>query len=296
MPRRRSTQMGKVSVPKEIRTEKDVPAFESMLSQGPLTIVLVFADWCGHCTNFKNRMWNEVSAMPNKSVNTAAVHYDMLDKTSLKNAKIEGYPSLLLVGTDKKPADFKDESGSPTNAMPQPQTIEQLKTIVTTPVNQPVRNANTVAPTVATNTVANNTAANNVNIGSLRNNNTVGNNTVANNVNIGSLRNNNLNTASLRNNNTVANNTTGVKNTNSFAPAEPTNLENPPDLEEDIVSASSNKTVMKGGSESLLSALLRITGESAHAGILLGAAALAVKKTRKAKRSSKKAKKQSRRR
>jgi thiol-disulfide isomerase/thioredoxin len=264
--------MGKVSVPKEIRNEKDIPQFESMLSQGPLTIVLVFADWCGHCTNFKNRMWNEVSAMPNKSVNTASVHYDMVDKTSLKNAKIEGYPSLLLVGTDKKPAEFKDESGSPTNAMPQPQTIEELKTIVTTPVNQPVKNANTV---VANNTVATNTVANNNNAASLRN-------TVANNINAASLR------------NTVVNDT----NTKTYTPVDSKNLESPPDMEEDIVSEVSNKTVMKGGSETLLSALLRITGESAHAGILLGAAAIANKRTRKAKRASKskKAKKATRRR
>lgn len=146
MPRRRSTKIGHITPPIDVRNEGQVGSFESMLSTGPITIVLVYADWCGHCTKFKDNTWNKVNALPNKTVNTASVHYDMLDKTSLKNAKIEGYPSLLLVGTDKKPADFRDENtGAKMNAMPMPESAAALEEVVTTPVSEPIKNATTFA-------------------------------------------------------------------------------------------------------------------------------------------------------
>lgn len=146
MPRRRSTKIGRISPPLDVRNESSVSAFENLILNGPLTVVLVYADWCGHCTKFKEKMWNKASNMPNKTINTASVHYDMLDKTSLKNSKIEGYPSLLLVGTDKKPADFRDETtGDKINAMPMPQTQQDLEEVLTTPVTEPIRNANSFA-------------------------------------------------------------------------------------------------------------------------------------------------------
>ena len=146
MPRRRSTKIGRITPPLDVRNDSSLSAFENLIINGPLTVVLVYADWCGHCTKFKEKMWNKASNMPNKTINTASVHYDMLDKTSLKNSKIEGYPSLLLVGTDKKPADFQDEStGAKINAMPMPQTQEDLEEVLTTPVTEPIRNANSFA-------------------------------------------------------------------------------------------------------------------------------------------------------
>ena len=108
----------------DVRTTKDVPELESVLSAGPMTIVLVYADWCGHCTRFKENVWSKVSVKGNK-MNRASVHYDMLTNTSLKDAKLEGYPSLLMVGKDKKPAEFNN-NGETTNAMPQPKTPEEL--------------------------------------------------------------------------------------------------------------------------------------------------------------------------
>lgn len=146
MPRRRSTKIGRITPPLDVRNDSSLSAFENLIINGPLTVVLVYADWCGHCTKFKEKMWNKATNMPNKTINTASVHYDMLDKTSLKNSKIEGYPSLLLVGTDKKPADFQDEStGAKINAMPMPQTQQDLEEVLTTPVTEPIRNANSFA-------------------------------------------------------------------------------------------------------------------------------------------------------
>jgi thiol-disulfide isomerase/thioredoxin len=281
MPRRRQTKKGRVN-PVDVRSKKDVGAFEGLLGSGPLTIVLVYADWCGHCQTFKQNMWNQVTAMPNKTLNTASVHYDMVENTSLKNAKIDGYPSLLLVGTDKKPATFK-EDGSQTNAMPAPQSIEELKNMVNTPVNTPVSNANTVA----TNVVNNARTPVNVNtMNSLVNNEGMNNNET-------------INTPVTNSTNNVYSN---AKNVTSYEP-EDAKLLSVPDTSSDMARNSvlpqteirnQNKVGggQRGGSETLLTALTRITMEAGHVGALLLAATedanVGKRLTRRLKKRSKK--------
>ncbi len=292
MPRKRQTKVGRVST-MDVRSKSDVSDFESLLGKGPLTIVLVYADWCGHCQTFKQNMWNEVSAMPNKKVNTAAVHYDMVENTSLKNAKIEGYPSLLLVGTNKEPATFK-ENATTTNAMPTPQNVNELKNMVNTPIESPVSNANTVA----SNVVANATNANvNANVSSLNN----------------SL-NKNLETQNIYTNipNSQLPNMTNsmAKNVNSYVPADGETLEVPdtnldiPKTTTALAKLETTNSVKRGGYQqggsSLMSTLLKVTQEAAHAGALLLAAneyaGLAKRITRKYKKKSKKTKKNKQRR
>lgn len=96
MVKKRSTKMGKLMPYVDVRSEKEVPQFEAMVKTGPV-FVLVYADWCGHCRRFKQDMWDDVANSEAKAVNTAAVHYNMVDKTSMKNANIEGYPTLFEV-------------------------------------------------------------------------------------------------------------------------------------------------------------------------------------------------------
>jgi thiol-disulfide isomerase/thioredoxin len=300
MPRRRQTKKGRVN-PIDVRSKKDVGLFEGLLGKGPLTIVLVYADWCGHCQTFKQNMWNQVSAMPNKNLNTASVHYDMVDKTTLKNAKIDGYPSLLLVGTDKKPATFK-ENGTVTNAMPPPQSIEELTNMVNTPVKSPVFNANAVATNVVNSAKSPvNTGANGVNTID-----TVTNEGMSLNENTGTNTNTNTNTVTNRSNNIFSQ----AKNVNTYEP-EDANLLSVPDTTADMARGSvlarteirnQNKVGggQRGGSETLLTALTRITMEAGHAGALLLAATeyadVGKRLTRRLKKRSKKTAKRKQRR
>jgi hypothetical protein len=288
MPRRRQTRVGKLN-PVDVRSKKDVGAFESLLGRGPLTIVLVYADWCGHCQTFKQNMWNEASSMPKKNLNTASVHYDMLDKTSLKNAKIDGYPSLLLVGTNKQPASFKGESGE-TNAMPAPESVEELKNMVNTPVNNTVSNANTVASNVVNNakTPVNTVTVNSVTTSTNNNANSMMTNTVVSN----------------KTNNIVSN----AKSVNTYEPAN-AELLNVPDTTADMATdtilprtevRSKVGGGQRGGSESLLAALTRITVDAGHAGALLLAATeyadMGKRFTRRLKKRSKRTAKRKQRR
>lgn len=110
----------------DVRSPEDLEDFERTLMVGPITIVLVYADWCGHCKTFKKDIWSKLLSMKNKKVNLASVHHDMLDKTSQKDAKIKGYPSVLIVGNDKVPATFGD-----TNALPNYRDLKMLQKMVT---------------------------------------------------------------------------------------------------------------------------------------------------------------------
>jgi thioredoxin-like negative regulator of GroEL len=110
----------------DVRSSNDVKELETTIQTGPITIVLVYADWCGHCTRFKEDIWSKLLAKPRK-VNLASIHHDQLGNTSLRDAKIKGYPSVLIVGKDGKPAVFKSDE-DPTNAMPHAdlETLEKI--------------------------------------------------------------------------------------------------------------------------------------------------------------------------
>ena len=130
----KKTKMGKIKLPMDIRDKSQIPAFEEALENGPMMIVLVYADWCGHCTKYKDNVWNPLKNIKDRKMNMASVHYDQLENTSLKNSKIEGYPSLLVAGPDKTPATFKNADGTSTNALPKSNDFTTIKNLVTSPV------------------------------------------------------------------------------------------------------------------------------------------------------------------
>lgn len=121
--------------PVDVRSPETVSRFENMLAAGPMTIVLVYADWCGHCTTFKENIWSKLIGLPNRKVNLASVHYDQLQNTSQKNASIKGYPSVLVIGSDKKAATFPDGSKK-TNAFPRARELEVMEEMATKDANK----------------------------------------------------------------------------------------------------------------------------------------------------------------
>ena len=127
MVSKRSTKMGKLMPYIDVRSKSDIPTFESMLTRGP-TIVLIYADWCGHCTRFKQNMWDEVANSDMKSMNTAAVHYDMVENTSMNKTPIEGYPTLFEVKRSGK-----ENIAKPVST---PQSKEELERLIGTEMNE----------------------------------------------------------------------------------------------------------------------------------------------------------------
>jgi len=246
MPKSKKSKKSKFSRKRiDVYSKADVPAFEALLGRGPMTIVLVHAKWCPHCTEFIDKIWNNVPNLPTNTIHTAGVHYDMLKNTSLANAKLEGYPSLLLVGKDKKPAVYKNNEGKETNAMPQPESAEELNKMVNTPVNENLGNSNSVNNSNNENSTPSSLKTSS-NILSMNNSNSNSNNS---NTNSSNSNSNSSNTNSINSSNTNS----SVK---SYKPANMSTNAEPPNAAEDLVtSQQTNKKQMGGG---LYKSLLQI--------------------------------------
>jgi hypothetical protein len=139
----------------DVRSRGAVKAFENLIVQGPLTLVYVNAKWCGACHRFNKEVWSPLTKLKNKGLNLASVDSEYIGKTSLANVPRKFFPTLMLVGRDKKPAEFKDENGEPTNAMPRKESLaedrETLSALVQAPLNHPLNiNTETLVNTIDT--------------------------------------------------------------------------------------------------------------------------------------------------
>lgn len=119
----------------DVRSPGAVGAFNNLLKKNKIVVVLVYADWCGHCHTYKKGTWNNLKSMPNRKIPIAEVNESQLPNTPLKNAKIDGYPSVLVVGNNGKSAEFKDNAtGQTTNALPISNNEQAMKTL---PLEEP---------------------------------------------------------------------------------------------------------------------------------------------------------------
>ena len=140
MPVQRKTR--KNSHVLNVRSGGAVKSFEKVLGKGPLTLVYVNAKWCGACHRFNDEVWEPLTKLKNRSVNLASVDSEMIGKTSLANVPRSFYPTLMLVGKDKKPATFEDEEGKPTNAMPRNSTLSEDREALSNLVRNPTLKSN----------------------------------------------------------------------------------------------------------------------------------------------------------
>ncbi len=111
----------------KVDSSKGIQALESMLKEGKITIVLIYADWCGHCHKFMDNIWEPSCSKP-AIHNRAAVREDVLKQTSLKDANFDGYPSVIVVDEKGEIQEFNN-NGKTTNAIPQPKSEEDLTSI-----------------------------------------------------------------------------------------------------------------------------------------------------------------------
>lgn len=127
------------SKPVDVRSEQEIPQLTSLMHMGPVTFVLIYADWCGHCQTYKPT-WRKFEKIPGRRANIASVHHDMVDKIpEIKNAKIEGYPSVIEV----KPNGAINEYSVPgtkgkTNAIPFMRDETKMREALITPTKAPV--------------------------------------------------------------------------------------------------------------------------------------------------------------
>jgi thiol-disulfide isomerase/thioredoxin len=92
--------------PLEVRSHKDLPDLMKRIMLGPITLILVKADWCGHCRELEPK-YNSIMTNSHHTIQNGSIKDDMVQKfnehltrTFPKASPIspEGYPSLILVG------------------------------------------------------------------------------------------------------------------------------------------------------------------------------------------------------
>ena len=104
--RQRASTAGKVKLPLDVRSEKDLPAFKKLLGKKPLTIIMVYATWCPHCHTMMPH-FDAAAKSPQNTVSPVKINETMLNSVNQyiqKNVnqkaapiQVDGYPSILLV-------------------------------------------------------------------------------------------------------------------------------------------------------------------------------------------------------
>lgn len=103
--------MGRILEPIDVRSAKDFPEMMKRLVEGPVSIVLIYADWCGHCDTFKPH-FDAASKSPERSVQSIKINESVLNDANsylsknLSNSSsfhAEGYPHMEARGANNSP-------------------------------------------------------------------------------------------------------------------------------------------------------------------------------------------------
>ncbi len=299
--RRKTSIAGKILPPVDIRSDKSLNEFKKRILKGPVTIVLIYADWCGHCHQIMPH-FDKATQSPNRSSQVVKVNEKMLnDVNSFVNKSInksaepinaDGYPSIILVDnkgnriTDIEPV---KDTATLTKVMENAGNLSVKSGLVN---KQSINNANSLRNNKPTN-VINNIVENE--IVNIRKNINVGEESLMGNTLTESFKNNKNEIDLLKNEvkeiepkiNSIS------KQEADFATSLSAQL--PPNTNKDLESISNslppNKKVGGGNGGSLFGAISRTAYTLAPIGVLLATAA-AVKKnkssTYKKKKSLKK--------
>lgn len=144
----RYSTAGKVFPPLDVRKPSHLKEFERRIKKGPLTVILVYADWCGHCHTMMPH-FDAASKSPARTIQSVKVNEEMLNSVnnyinknvnkSAKPLEVEGYPSIILVDNKgDKVSDIEPvrDTSTMTKMMSQPVTNANANT------NSGVTNAN----------------------------------------------------------------------------------------------------------------------------------------------------------
>jgi thiol-disulfide isomerase/thioredoxin len=89
----------------------EIKLLESLISKGPVTIVLVFSPSCPHCVSYKP-IWEQLCNVPGRKANMVSVESSVYQKTPLSQKKpVRSVPTVLYVDSEGKVS----EAGEPRN-------------------------------------------------------------------------------------------------------------------------------------------------------------------------------------
>jgi len=99
------SNVGKLLPPLDVRSNGDLSGFLKRITKGPITIVMIYADWCGHCQTMKP-IFDSASNSSQRSCQVVKVKDDMIDKvnasikrinSSARPVEVQGYPTIVAM-------------------------------------------------------------------------------------------------------------------------------------------------------------------------------------------------------
>lgn len=98
---------GRVAPLLDVRSENKIKDAMNLIKKGPITLVFIYADWCGHCSTFKPKYLNAVNS-PRRTtqalmVNDAVVpsfNSALSESLRAKPLEVEGYPTTVVLKPD----------------------------------------------------------------------------------------------------------------------------------------------------------------------------------------------------
>ena len=101
----RHTTVGRIFPPVDVRNKGSLGEVLKRIRAGPITIMLVYADWCGHCKDFKPH-FDSAARTPGRSIQAVKVSEPMLGSvndaiqgmnSSAKPVSVDAYPTVVLL-------------------------------------------------------------------------------------------------------------------------------------------------------------------------------------------------------
>jgi thiol-disulfide isomerase/thioredoxin len=94
----------------DVKTLEDVEKLTELIKNNVLTLLLVYADWCGHCKKAKPD-FVEFMADGTKTIGSKTVKIEMVNADSgdpkVEAFQVKGYPTFCLQTTDGKITEYK---------------------------------------------------------------------------------------------------------------------------------------------------------------------------------------------
>jgi len=121
--------MGRIMPPVNVDSEDKYADADKTISVGPISVVIFYAPWCGHCRNLEPTL-DKLEKSPNRSVQMVRIRDDMIDGSSFKNEPKNGFPQIMLVDKAGNTMKFSEPNGKVTNSLPDYRN--NLETVVRT--------------------------------------------------------------------------------------------------------------------------------------------------------------------
>ena len=75
-----------------------IPKIHDMLKKNKVVIVLIWANYCGHCHKYKDSVWKNLLANSKRRAGLMTIHHDQLENVPEPIPKtVDGYPSVFRV-------------------------------------------------------------------------------------------------------------------------------------------------------------------------------------------------------